>query len=53
MNTGYRIREGSIILAHRRAEHERCLEVADAIIRRWKIQWLAREALRLLDEKAA
>jgi hypothetical protein len=44
--TGYSIREGSTILAERRLESE----VAEAIIRRHKIQRLARQALELLDE---
>jgi hypothetical protein len=50
MRTGYNIREGSAILAARRVQDEINHEVADAILRRWKIQRLAREALRLLDE---
>ena len=47
--TGYEIREGSKILAARRAEHERNLEVADAILKRWRIQRLAQVALDLVD----
>ena len=51
MRTGYNIREGSTILASHRAERERCLQVADAMLRRARIRRLAREALRLLDER--
>ena len=53
LDTGYRIREGSRILAERRAERERCEAVAEAMIRRWKIQRLARQALAILDGKRA
>jgi hypothetical protein len=53
MTTGYNIREGSIILAERRAERERCEAVAEAIMRRRRIARLARRALDLLDGKAA
>ena len=50
MTTGYNIREGSEMLAERRAERERCAAVAEAIIRRRRISQLARRALQLLDE---
>ncbi|MBA3565242.1 MAG: hypothetical protein H0W31_00115 [Actinobacteria bacterium] len=50
--TGFNVREGSQILADRRAEQERSQAVADAMIRRLRIKRLAREALRLLDEAA-
>jgi len=51
VRTGYEIRAGSAILASRRAERERCLQVANAMLRRARIRRLAREALRLLDER--
>jgi len=53
MTTGFNIREGSQILAARRAEQERCQAVADAMHRRLRSKRLAREALRLLDEGRA
>jgi hypothetical protein len=53
LDTGYRIREGSRILAERRAERERCEAVAEAMLRRWKIQRLARRALAILDGEQA
>lgn len=52
MTTGYNVREGSQILADRRAEQERSQAVADAMIRRLRVKRLSREALRLLDEAA-
>lgn len=47
--TGYEIREGSAILAQRFriTEHDR--QVAEAMLRRWRIAFLARKALRLLE----
>ncbi len=53
MTTGYNIRQGSQILADRRAEQERAQAVADAMIRRLRSRALAREALRILDEDRA
>lgn len=49
MTTGYNIREGSRMLADRRAERERCEQVAEAMLRRLRVARLAREALRLID----
>jgi hypothetical protein len=46
--TGYEIREGSRILADRRAERERSEAVADAMLRRAQIQRLWREAYERL-----
>jgi len=50
MRTGYNVREGSKMLAERRAEHERCMAVSEAMIRRRRIAQLCRRALQLLDE---
>lgn len=49
MTTGYNIREGSIILAKRRAETERYEQVAAAMLKRARIQRLARRALFLVN----
>ena len=50
MTTGYNIREGSAILAERARVTEHDRQVAEAVLRRWRIAFLARKALRLLDE---
>jgi hypothetical protein len=44
MTTGFNIREGSAILAERRAEKERCEAVAAEMIRRAKVRRLWRRA---------
>lgn len=53
MTTGFNIREGSQMLADRRADRVRCEAVAEAMIRRARIQRLAKLALRLLAERPA
>lgn len=48
-DTGFNVRAGSAMLAERRVVSDRDREVAEAILRRWKIQRLARRALDILD----